>query len=682
MEDISNFIFMATERISISFISKENDSVPMYNRKENRICSDTVRLLMLAAVLFAALAVAYVSLGSDDSSAETMDGTTYFYDQLTPTEKQIVDKIDELDFTVTNEGGIYYATFVIDFGETYKGRTVSEVSALFANVPDKVLPTMLWERPTYYWITNDGMHGNLSYSYLGDIVQSCTYTVRFNNILTDYGNTKEQIIASMNTLNTTINGVPGIDTTTRLSTITGIHNNVCGLLTYYPSKPIPGTMDIRNTYTALVDDHIVVCEGYSRAFKALCDRFDVPCLIIVGSGVGSTGTEGHMWNQVQMDNDRWYLVDCTWDDQDPTVSTYLLAGTTTMGFNSHTIAEDHIVSETEYEFLSVPSISTKSYANDVYTLTFLNYDGSTIEVQPNKAYDDPIVAPTATYTDALIGTFTFDHWDPTVPDTVTKDMTFTAVYDIAYVDYTFTYHPANGESDIVQIYHYNDTVTLPAEPEKAADATFTYKFSSWSPAVPETVTGNGEFTAQYEYLGATVKGSDGFEFTAALKTALADADKFTVTMNTDDGKPLAKITFNKAAIDGFTAGETLTVTEIDPSTLNDAVKQTLEKSKIYHIDFGTNNGDFAIGGKATVALYYEKSAIDKIAGITLYYVNGDTLEQLGYNYEDNYVVFETTHFSDYAIKSVLRLSGIYWYIPIIAILIFAIIGFALAYRYG
>jgi hypothetical protein len=388
-----------------------------------------------------------------------------------------------------------------------------------------------------------------------------------------------------------------------------------------------------------------------------------------------------MWNQVQMDNDRWYLVDCTWDDQDPTVSTYLLAGTTTMGFNSHTIAEDHILSTgDDYEFLSVPSISTKSYADDVYTLTFLNYDGSTIEVQSNKAYDDPIVAPTASYTDALIGTFTFDHWDPAVPDTVTKDMTFTAVYDIAYVDYTFTYHPENGESDIEQIYHYNDSVTLPASPEKAADASFSYKFSSWSPSVPEKVTGDAEFTAQYEFIGVPVKGSDGLAFDSALISALGSADKFTVSLNTDDDKPLAKITFNKAAIDGFVADQTLTVTEIDSSTLDDAVKQSLEKAKIYHIEFGSNS-TFA-DGKATVALYYEKSAIDKIAGITLYYVNGDTLEQLGYNYEDNYVVFETTHFSDYAIKSVLGLSGIYWYIPIIAILIFAIIGFALAYRYG
>ena len=655
----------------------------MNNRKDARIGSDTVKLLTLAAILAAVLAVAYVSIDSDETSAATVDGTSYFYDQLTPTEKTIVDKIEELDFTVTSEGGIYYANYEISFGETYKGKTISEVKALFENVPDKVLPVMLWERPTYYWITNSGMYGNLSYTYSGDVVQSCSYTVKFNNILTKYGDTKEEIVASMGALTTKIGAITGIDTTTTLTKVTTIHSKVCELLSYYPSEPIPSTMDIRNTYTALADDGVVVCEGYSRAFKALCDHYGVPCIIVTGSGVTSEGTEGHMWNQVQMDNERWYLVDCTWDDQSTLATNYLLAGTTTMGFNGKTIAQDHLVSETGYEHLSIPSISTKAYIDDRYTLTFKNYDGSVIETQTDKAYGDSISAPTATYTNALIGTFVFHHWDPAVPGTVTKDMTFTAVYEITYEDYTFTFHPGNGEADIVQTYHYNDTVTLPTNPTKAADATFTYKFSAWSPSVPEQVTKNQEFTAQYEFVSKPVQGSTGLEFDAALISSLAGADKFTVNMNTDGGKPLAKITFNKTAIDGFTAGETLTVTAIDVSAVDEAVRDDLDQAKIFRIDFGANN-TFASGGKATVSLYYEKSAIDRIAGITLYYVNDTTheLEQLGYNYEGNYVVFETEHFSDYAIKSVLALTGIYWYIPIIAILLFAVIGFALAYRYG
>ncbi len=49
-----------------------------------------------------------------------------------------------------------------------------------------------------------------------------------------------------------------------------------------------------------------VCEGYSRAFKLICDKLGVPCVLVSGSN--------HMWNNVQMDDGKWYAVDVTFDD--------------------------------------------------------------------------------------------------------------------------------------------------------------------------------------------------------------------------------------------------------------------------------------------------------------------------------------------------------------------------------
>lgn len=64
-----------------------------------------------------------------------------------------------------------------------------------------------------------------------------------------------------------------------------------------------------------------VCEGYARAFKVLCDDMDIPCILMSGvvtDGEGNRG--GHMWNYVQMEDEKWYVVDVTWDD--PTVMAY------------------------------------------------------------------------------------------------------------------------------------------------------------------------------------------------------------------------------------------------------------------------------------------------------------------------------------------------------------------------
>lgn len=59
-----------------------------------------------------------------------------------------------------------------------------------------------------------------------------------------------------------------------------------------------------------------VCDGYSKAFKVLCDTLGIPCVLADGYAkprAQDTG-EAHMWNYVQMDDKGWYGVDVTWND--------------------------------------------------------------------------------------------------------------------------------------------------------------------------------------------------------------------------------------------------------------------------------------------------------------------------------------------------------------------------------
>lgn len=59
-----------------------------------------------------------------------------------------------------------------------------------------------------------------------------------------------------------------------------------------------------------------VCDGYARAFKVLCDRLDIPCVLVDGYARVSAESKGefHMWNSVQMPDSLWYGVDVTWND--------------------------------------------------------------------------------------------------------------------------------------------------------------------------------------------------------------------------------------------------------------------------------------------------------------------------------------------------------------------------------
>jgi len=99
-----------------------------------------------------------------------------------------------------------------------------------------------------------------------------------------------------------------------------------------------------------------VCEGYSRAFKVLCDKLDIPCVISVGPAISFNGdTPGaHMWNEVKMNDDKWYAVDVTWNDPvtgiydvDPKISgveseQWLLLGSEDLVDRNLTFAQSHI----------------------------------------------------------------------------------------------------------------------------------------------------------------------------------------------------------------------------------------------------------------------------------------------------------------------------------------------------
>lgn len=66
---------------------------------------------------------------------------------------------------------------------------------------------------------------------------------------------------------------------------------------------------IGTTYGALVNKK-AHCEGYSRAFKFLCNKMGIECDLVCGVSFG----EGHMWNVVNIDGIHSY-VDVTWNDR-------------------------------------------------------------------------------------------------------------------------------------------------------------------------------------------------------------------------------------------------------------------------------------------------------------------------------------------------------------------------------
>ena len=122
---------------------------------------------------------------------------------------------------------------------------------------------------------------------------------------------------------------------TRYETLKNIHDYICTNATYDYDAAAQNEATKAHTAAPLFNgtDGKLVCEGYSKALKILCDQFGIPCALVSGLAYNGTSSEGepHMWARVKMEDGNWYAVDVTWDDQsNGIVENYFLKGKNTM----------------------------------------------------------------------------------------------------------------------------------------------------------------------------------------------------------------------------------------------------------------------------------------------------------------------------------------------------------------
>lgn len=75
--------------------------------------------------------------------------------------------------------------------------------------------------------------------------------------------------------------------------------------------------------TGALLNHLAVCNGYSNAFKFLCDKCGLDCILVTGDALNTDGSvkEAHAWNMILID-DVPYWVDVTWGDPQFTTENY------------------------------------------------------------------------------------------------------------------------------------------------------------------------------------------------------------------------------------------------------------------------------------------------------------------------------------------------------------------------
>ena len=114
-------------------------------------------------------------------------------------------------------------------------------------------------------------------------------------------------------------------------------------------------------------------------------------------------------------------------------------------------------------------------------------------------------APSYTGEDPVREGFTFKGWDKELPETITEDITLTAVWEAVVVTHTVTYVDGQGKT------LHTDTVIhgQPAPAYTQQPAREGYAFAGWDKTLPATITEDVTLTAQWEIITHTVKYVDG-----------------------------------------------------------------------------------------------------------------------------------------------------------------------------
>lgn len=186
------------------------------------------------------------------------------------------------------------------------------------------------DHPEVFWLGGDTLAKYVcSYSLQGEEdAYSVSYEITIDFLLKDENfdiratpyQSEAEIQAGIATINNRANEwIEAVSAKTIREKITYFNEQLTKTNEYNTSADLNNIgHDCREAISALIGKTGTdgpVCESYARAFKVLCDKAGIPCVLVDGQAKDTPDSSGeaHMWNYVQVDGE-WLAVDITWND--------------------------------------------------------------------------------------------------------------------------------------------------------------------------------------------------------------------------------------------------------------------------------------------------------------------------------------------------------------------------------
>ncbi len=252
----------------------------------------------------------------------------YYYQELDENEKKIYDgltKMDEDGIFKTGDGSL----------DLIKNGFLREYYAKeFAYGDNRALSSFAAARDAYYldhpeifYVDFDKL--TLSFYKKGSAYVAEIGAGRYDNYYADGFTSAEQVETAINEYEKAVTVIANKAAAAKddKEAVKLIDKAITEKATYSfdADKTALGKSSIRTSYGALVKGY-AVCEGYARAFKAICDNLVIPCAEVIGFyETDTSGKQPHAWVHVEMGN-KYYLADPTFNDNETTEKT-LYSGT-------------------------------------------------------------------------------------------------------------------------------------------------------------------------------------------------------------------------------------------------------------------------------------------------------------------------------------------------------------------
>lgn len=221
---------------------------------------------------------------------------------------------------------------------------------------------VFYDHPEIFWMNNYSYNLPIKFTWTGNgnifmgTVSSATLTP-----VEMYSGASREVAAFDQAVNTAVNNVRRMfQGTNRFYKVRAIHDYVCEKSYYQESAYAHSAGGF------FLHGGRIVCEGYAKAVKVLCDKLGIPCILVVGDAGGP-----HMWNYILMEDNNWYLLDATWDDIDPKPIqyTYFLAGSNSIGDMGLRLGEERLLrtnfNSSDYaQNFVYPPLSSRSWLNE------------------------------------------------------------------------------------------------------------------------------------------------------------------------------------------------------------------------------------------------------------------------------------------------------------------------------